>query len=132
MKNLKISSKLVVSFLVVIAMAIIVGVIGIFGMFTIDNADTALYDENVLAVTSLGYIRMNLGDQRLISRNMVLNGGNSEAVKTQQNNLTAKEKEMDALLAKYERTIINLSQESKVGYAHNPKKEKHCRQFMVR
>ena len=73
MQNLKTSSKLIVSFMIVIALAIAVGVIGIVGMHSINNADDAMYSNNVLAMGAMGNIRVVLQDQRTQLRNMCLN-----------------------------------------------------------
>ena len=111
MQNLKTSSKLIVSFMIVIALAIAVGVIGIVGMHSINNADDAMYSNNVLAMGAMGNIRVVLQDQRTQLRNMCLNAGDSAKIQEYQNTLTALENEMEQLFAEYEITIVDKSLE---------------------
>ncbi|MDR1692274.1 MAG: MCP four helix bundle domain-containing protein, partial [Oscillospiraceae bacterium] len=67
MKNLRVSAKLIVSFIIVIALAVIVGVVGIFGMLQLDEKYTSMYDNNLVPLpymsnvtTMFQQIRVNL------------------------------------------------------------------------
>lgn len=50
-KNLRISSKLIISFLLVAIIAGVVGIIGFVNLLSISKADTLLYEENTLGIT---------------------------------------------------------------------------------
>jgi methyl-accepting chemotaxis protein len=52
--NLKIAVKLIISFLIVAALAGAVGVVGLININTINNADTLLYEENTLGLDYAG------------------------------------------------------------------------------
>jgi len=113
MKNLKVSAKLMVSFCIVVILAIVVGGIGIFGMQSINNADDVLYNENVVALSAMGHIREILQDQLVQLRCMGLNAGNAANIQEIQETLTILEKDMEIYFAEYEATIADVSEEWK-------------------
>jgi len=111
-KNLKVSMKLIISFLVVVVFAIAVGILGIIGMNSISKAEDGLYSENVVALSAMGNIREILQDQRVQLRSFVLNGGNSAKIQEIKNSLTSLEKDMETYFAMYESSIVNESDET--------------------
>ena len=111
MKNLKVSVKLIISFLIVAVLAIVVGVIGMVGMNSINNADNALYKQNVVALSALGNIREVVQDQRIQLRNMGLDACNTTRINGYKETLTSLENYMDELFAEYEATIVNIAVE---------------------
>jgi len=112
MKNLKVSMKLIFSFMIVVVAAITVGVVGILGMYSINNADDALYTENVVALSAMGTIREVLQNQIVQISNMALNVGDAVKIQEIQNTLAILEKEMDEHFAEYESTITDVAAES--------------------
>ena len=111
MKNLKVSMKLVISFSIVLVLAIVVGVVGILGMSSINSAGDDLYNENVIAISAMGGIRENLQRQIVQTRNIVINAGDSDKIRDHQNSIAALEKDIEALFADYEKTIVDPSLE---------------------
>ncbi|MDL2317868.1 methyl-accepting chemotaxis protein [Eubacteriales bacterium OttesenSCG-928-A19] len=72
MANLSINKKLAVGFSILIVLSLIVGAIGITGMLALYQEDRALYDLNLLAVSSMGEIKSNYAAQRGFVRDLLL------------------------------------------------------------
>ena len=102
MRNMRISMKLMVSFLVVVVLAIAVGSAGIYGMHAISVADEALYEENLVAVSALGDIRETFQQQRLHLRDFVLYAGNAARISQIQSEMGVLESDMEELFQRYE------------------------------
>ena len=119
MKNLRVSLKLIISFMIVVALAVIVGVIGIIGMDRINKADDALYNENVIALSAMGDIRESLQAQIVQLRSLALNAGNPVKVNEISIVLDTLENNMDSYLALYEETITDMSAEKAYFTAKN-------------
>lgn len=58
-KNMKMSKKLIVGFLVVALLAATVGVVGVANLLRMKNADTELYERNALALQYSGSVAVN-------------------------------------------------------------------------
>ena len=99
MKNLQVAKKLTVSFLIVVVLAAAVGLVGIFGMASINSADDALYHENVVAISAMGAIRENLQDQVVQMRNKALNAGDSAAIQQYKDDISTMERNMETLFS---------------------------------
>ena len=111
MKHLKVSTKLIFSFTIVIVAAITVGLVGILGMNTINKADDSLYNENVVALSAMGSIREILQSQIVQMRNLALNAGRPEKLQEILETLALLEKDMDDHFIEYEGTITDYSAE---------------------
>ena len=112
MKNLRVSLKLIISFMIVLVLAIAVGVIGMVGMNSINVADDKLYNENLLAISAMGKIREAMQDQRVQLRNMVVHAEDPAAIQNDQNTIAALDREIASLFATYDRTIDDPSEEA--------------------
>ncbi|MCL2124408.1 MAG: methyl-accepting chemotaxis protein [Oscillospiraceae bacterium] len=112
MKNLKVSMKLIVSFMVVIVLAIAVGLLGIFGMNSINKAGQDLYNENVLALTEIGNLREVLQDQRVQLRTYVIYAGDLSKIEEIKATVGSLESEMLKFFAEYESGMTDQSRES--------------------
>jgi len=119
MKNLRVSLKLIISFMIVVFLAIVVGVIGIIGMDYINKADDALYNNNVIALSAMGDIRESLQAQIVQLRSLALNAGNTEKVSSIGNTLSNYESEMERYFVLYEGTITEMSAETAYFRAKN-------------
>ena len=111
MKNLRVSMKLVISFLIIVVLAVAVGVIGMIGMESINSADDALYNENVIALSAMGNIRKILQDEIVQLRSYALDAGDVKMIQEISNTLANLEKEMALYFLEYEGTIINYAAE---------------------
>ena len=110
-KNWRISAKLLSGFLTVAVLAAVVGAIGIYGIYTINQADDKLYEENLLAIDSMGDIRENLQRQRVELRNIVIYSGNAAGTQTAINTMKQLEDQMELSFAEYDGTITDSSAE---------------------
>jgi len=117
MKNMKVSYKLIVSFMIITLLAIAIGVIGLVGMYSINAADDELYNKNVVALSSIGNIREVLQDQRVQLRNYALYAGDSAKVQEINNTVTALDREIQANFLTYQDTIVDESAETSYYYA---------------
>jgi len=111
MKNLKVSLKLIIGFMIVVVLAVIVGVIGIVGMNSINNADDDLYNYNVVALSAMGDIRETLQAQIVQMRSFALNSGDSVKVHEIKSVLDGLEADMLRYFGIYEGTITDVSAE---------------------
>ena len=112
MKNLKVSYKLIIGFMIVVVLAIIVGVIGIIGMDSINKADDALYNNNVVALSAMGDIREDVQAQIVQMRNYALKAGNPLEINEINNALSSLESAVEEYFVLYEGTITDMSAES--------------------
>jgi methyl-accepting chemotaxis protein len=112
MKNLKVSIKLIISFMIIVILAVIVGVIGIVGMSRLNAADDALFNEHLLAVSTLGELREGIQEERVIARNYILNAQNAPKLQELNTAMAALEKETAALFKQYDGTITLSSLET--------------------
>ena len=78
MKNLKISMKLMISFLVVIALSVIVGIVGIIGMGRIEHNSEMMYETYTTPLPDVAKSLEYLQRLRSQLRNAMLNSGNAE------------------------------------------------------
>ncbi len=63
-KNMKIRAKLITGFLLVVIVALVLGVVSIFGLTTLSNNETGLYEEQVQAIYNAEEIEIALHQQR--------------------------------------------------------------------
>ncbi|MCL1835221.1 MAG: methyl-accepting chemotaxis protein [Oscillospiraceae bacterium] len=68
MKNLKVSMKLMVSFMIVIVLTAAVGVVGIFGMTDIDKKDTEMYEMQTVPMPYMAKILETMQKMRVNAR----------------------------------------------------------------
>jgi len=71
-KNLKLSTKLIISFLIMAALATAIGVVGITGMATLSQRGTEMYEENTKPMGNLAVMYDTLASQRICANNMVI------------------------------------------------------------
>ena len=107
MKNMKVSLKLIVSFVIVLVLAVAVGVIGILGMNNINTADDMLYEKNVLAIAAMGRLNDAFQEQRTRLREYVINVGNTAEIQKIAASMVEWDKKMNDYAAAYEDTITN-------------------------
>ncbi len=111
MKNMKVSLKLITSFLIVIVLSVVVAVVGIFGMSTLEKSDTQLYEMNLLSIDALGGLREAYQQQRVALRTFLLVADDPAAIETVMANMTAAEKLYDENMAQYLLTIEDPAEE---------------------
>jgi len=103
MKNMKVSMKLVVSFMIIIILTVIVGVIGIFGMNNINTAKQEMYYSVTAPIPYIGKVEENLQDARVYVREMVMASmyDNQAGVDSSWNNVNTRLGQMNEAAAKF-------------------------------
>ncbi len=74
-KNIKIAAKLIVGFIIVAALAAATGVVGIYGMLSLNNKDTEIYEKNLLSIEVMGDIREDFQAELIALNKLVLYSG---------------------------------------------------------
>lgn len=102
--DLKISKKIIFSFIIVVLLMGVVGYIGISNIHKIDNLDTELYEQNTKPITMLNKLQGNLLKTRVVIRNMILE---QDIAKNEQNKelITQYDDEINQVLVEFEETI---------------------------
>ena len=80
MKNMKVARKLLVSFLAVIVMTAIVGIIGIIGMGQINSGSEHIYEQQTIPLIAMGRAQEHFQRMRVQIRNIAINSGDTNAV----------------------------------------------------
>ena len=109
MKNLKVSMKLVVSFLIVIALTLAVGIIGIVGMMNINDGSTEMYERQSVPLAELAEARELFQRLRVQLRNVVLATGDIEELNSIQLDVDSREEAFRNYLEVYRPTITSPS-----------------------
>ncbi len=74
-KNLKIAAKLIVGFIIVAALAVATGVVGIYGMNGLNTKDTEIYEMNLRSIEVMGNIREDFQAEQIALNKLVLYSG---------------------------------------------------------
>jgi methyl-accepting chemotaxis protein len=72
MKHMKVSRKLIISFLLVVILAVIIGSVGIVGMIQINGKATAMYENNLVPLPSMSNVTTVLQRMRVNLREYAL------------------------------------------------------------
>jgi methyl-accepting chemotaxis protein len=112
MKNMKVTMKLVVSFAIVIVLAIGMGGVGVYGLFSLNNATTEMYNSNIMAIEAMGELRAQFNAERNDLRNAIINQNNADTVNGVINSFANYDATAAANFEKYEATITDISIET--------------------
>ncbi|MDR0380460.1 MAG: methyl-accepting chemotaxis protein [Oscillospiraceae bacterium] len=105
-KNMKVSTKLLLSFLIVIALSITIGLTGIVGLVSLNRQSMELYERNILPMADLALLYDLLGGQRICANNAVIfYETDPEISKTEFDDMASKEKDFETYLSAYRATI---------------------------
>ena len=105
LKNVKVSVKLLLSFIAVIVLSIVVGVVGILGMSQINQGSSELYYQQVVPITDLGYAREYFQRLRSDQRNLVLASGDMQWISSIRNSINVHEAQFIHYMNEFEGTI---------------------------
>ncbi len=108
MRNLKVSQKLIVSFLIVVLLTAVVGVIGITGMATLSAEDEEMYQYNAKPMGDIAVMYDLLATQRICAANMVLfRESDPQFSQDEAASLTEKEQDFETALEDYSALLSN-------------------------
>jgi methyl-accepting chemotaxis protein len=112
MKNLKISKKLLVSFLIMVVFSVLIAIAGIVGMFRIHTRTEQMHSYAVVALDSIGDIRTLFNRQRIILWRAAYYAGDAEMLASLSTLLIEYETQMNGMMKEYETTITDESSEA--------------------
>lgn len=106
--NMKISTKLLASFILVAIIAGIVGVVGIVNMKTIDKSDTELYENMTVPISEVANISIQFQRSRVNVRDMVISN-DPAIVKANSDNIADRQADIAKNLEFFNKTILSTS-----------------------
>ncbi len=71
--NLKIAAKLLIGFIVVAALAGLIGVYGIINLRMVNENDTKLYEENLMGIANISSLSNDFISVRMVMRDLIMN-----------------------------------------------------------
>jgi len=109
MKNWKVSVKLIVSFLIVIVLTAVLGGFSLYGIITINDADTYMYENSTVPLTYVAKITETIQRLRVSSRDYITASvtENDALVESSHSDIADFIKTLEEYLDKYEATIDN-------------------------
>ncbi|KWT91105.1 methyl-accepting chemotaxis protein [Candidatus Magnetominusculus xianensis] len=113
--NMKISTKLIGSFLLVSLIAACIGVFGIINLHKIDDADTFLYEKMTVPIGYLGDISTNFQRIRVNVRDLA-EAATKEEMQKSIDTIKKLREDIDKLSTEYEKTII--TDKGREAYKH--------------
>jgi methyl-accepting chemotaxis protein len=111
MKNLKISPRLILSFLTVAAFTLVLGVVGIVSAAVLSAETTSMYEVPVLAIDAVSVFRSRLNQIRLNSLEIARMGDDEAAVDTYEKLITGYKSDVEAAMKIYDGTFTDWSTE---------------------
>lgn len=111
--NLKISSKLLISFVLVALISGVVGYVGITQIGSIAKADARMYQNATIPITQLSDLNKKFQDMRVLARDLMLSRSSAET-QVYQDNLNTIHDDISTILIEYEKSVA--SEEEKQLY----------------
>ncbi|MCL2056833.1 MAG: methyl-accepting chemotaxis protein [Oscillospiraceae bacterium] len=109
MKNLKVSMKLLVGFLIVAILCALTGMVGIIGMLQMNQSQEAMYDDMTEPLTEIAKALEFQQRIRVGIRNIILNTGDSQALIEDERVLNDRKQQFERYAAEYRETIFTPS-----------------------
>ncbi|MDR1674038.1 MAG: MCP four helix bundle domain-containing protein, partial [Oscillospiraceae bacterium] len=109
MKNLKVSTKLLVSFIIVIAVTLTLGIVSVITMNRLNNTYTEAIDTHAKPLGDAVAIMENLQAMRAAARGVILFSGTAdsdEKIQEEEKAIDEYAKKFEEALAAYDKTII--------------------------
>ena len=107
MKNLKVSAKLLTSFIIVIVLAVLIGGVGIFGMMQINNASNHIYYEQLEPIANMGVANEYFQMVRVEARNIAIRSGDLAMVNSSYDNFVRVYESFHTHLEKFRPFLIS-------------------------
>ena len=106
-KNLKVKTKLVVGFLFVVFMSVAIGVVGIFGIRTMDKSSETMYKEQALPLGDLAEATEYFQRLRVQTRNAIIYTGDLEELALVERDMYARMENFERCMQSYKPTIVS-------------------------
>jgi methyl-accepting chemotaxis protein len=107
MNNLRISSRLILSFLIVAAFTLVLGISSIITSTILSGETTSMYEVPVIAIDAVSVFRSRLNDIRLSSLEIARLGDDAAAVNTYEKTIAEHKAEVEAAMKVYETTFTD-------------------------
>ncbi|MEA4806938.1 methyl-accepting chemotaxis protein [Acetobacterium wieringae] len=104
--NLKIGTKLIVSFMIVALITGVVGLVGIMNMQTLQNSNKLLYEKMTLPIAEVGQISTSYQRMRVIVRDMIIENS-PELIQSNADKVIIRNGEIDEAAAAFAETIVD-------------------------
>ena len=104
--NLKIGTKLIVSFMIVALITGVVGLVGIMNMQTLQNSNKLLYEKMTLPIAEVGQISTSYQRMRVIVRDMIIENS-PELIQSNADKVIIRNGEIDEAAAAFQETIVD-------------------------
>ena len=111
-KNLKISQKLISSFIIVALLIGVVGFIGLYNMNTINSNAVVMHDYNLESIKSLTTTKQNFADIRSDLLKLVYQENKNNQNDSIKKEITELIKETNSLIDTYEKSLLSKSEEA--------------------
>jgi methyl-accepting chemotaxis protein len=105
MRNFKVSAKLITSFVIVIALTLLVGGVGIYGMYRINDGGNRLYVTQARPLENLAEAREIFQRVRVQMRNIIVYTGDMDELAKIESDIKGYETAFTARMTEYERSI---------------------------
>jgi methyl-accepting chemotaxis protein len=111
MKNLKISPRLILSFLTVAAFTLVLGISSIITSNLLSSETTSMYEVPVLAIDAVSVFRSRLNQIRLNSLEIARNGDDAAAINTYEKLITGYKADVENAMKIYDGTFTDWTTE---------------------
>lgn len=105
-KNMKIGSKLILGFILVAIIAGAIGIVGIMNIYTIDEADTYLYEEMTVPLGDMIIIAESFQRMRGNVKDVILSEGDQGAIDGYVQDIENRNQDFDQYLDSFSETLI--------------------------
>jgi methyl-accepting chemotaxis protein len=112
MKNMKIAPRLIVSFLIITAFTLVLGIVSIISSLALSAQVSSMYDEPVTAINAVMVIRGSFYDIRLNTLELARSAGDADAVNQYKTAISSSETDIQNAMKDYEASITNMSLET--------------------
>jgi methyl-accepting chemotaxis protein len=111
MNNLRISPRLILSFLIVAAFTLVLGISSIITSTILSGETTSMYEVPVLAIDSVSVFRSRLNEIRLSSLELARQGDDIAAVDTYEKRIASYKSDVESAMEVYNETFTDWSTE---------------------
>ena len=111
MRNMKVSRKLVLGFVIVAILAAAVGLGGTYGIFDIAQMSRQMYDEHLIAAEAMGDIRETFQRERGYLRDLLIYIDDPEMINKSLESINETEKSGETAVQKYMSAVTDMSRE---------------------
>ncbi len=104
--NMKIGTKLMVSFIILALITGVVGILGIINLQSLNDSDTELYENMTVPIAEVGQISTSYQRMRVIVRDMIIENS-PELIQSNADKVIIRNGEIDEAAAAFQETIVD-------------------------